>query len=255
MKIVIDFTKSAQDNANDYFSKSKKLKHKSEGAAAMVVELKKQLENIESKPLQSKKLKRMEKREWYERFNWFFTSDGLLVIGGRSAVQNDEINSKYFEDTDLFFHADIFGASVMILKNGVSSSKETREEVAQFAGSFSSAWENLQSSVDVYSLTREQVTKSRNSGSLSTGSFLLKGEREWYKGVPLKLCAFVENEKIRITPELTCQKLGVKHYVSIMVGKSKKSDASKFISNKLGYENIDYIMQHLPSGTFSVKEV
>jgi hypothetical protein len=40
-----------------------------------------------------------------------------------------------------------------------------------------------------------------------------------------------------------------------MVGKSKKSDASKFISNKLGYENIDYIMQHLPSGTFSVKEV
>lgn len=255
MEIEIEFTKSAQKNAEEYFERSKKAKRKAEGAEKAVKELQETLDKLENEPVAKKEVRKIEKKEWYEKFNWFFTSEGHLVVGGRSADQNDELNSKHFDNKDLFFHADIFGASAVIMKNGTESSRETREEVAQFAASFSSAWENTQSSVDVYSLKREQVTKSKNEGALGKGSFLLKGEREWYRNVPLELCAFL-NEKIgktEICPSVTCKKLGIKHYVVLSIGRVKKSDAAKLIAKRLNYENIDYIMQHIPSGPFSLK--
>lgn len=255
MELEIDFTKSAQKNAEEYFERSKRAKRKAEGAEKAVRELEETLKRLESEVVKKKEVRAVEKKEWYEKFNWFFASDGSLAIGGRSADQNDELYSKYFEDNDLFFHSDVFGASAVILKNGMSCGREAREEVAQFAASFSSAWEMAHSTVDVYSLRKEQVTKSRNEGAIGKGSFLLKGEREWYRNVPLELAAFVNEKmaKVEIAPFATCRKLGIKKYVLLSVGKTKKSDAAKYISRELGYANIDYIMQHIPTGPFALK--
>lgn len=258
MEIDIYFNKSAQENAEDFFDKSKKLKKKAEGAEKAITELEASLGNLEKETTIRKKSRIAEKREWYEKFNWFYASDKSLVIGGRSADQNEEIYSKYFEENDLFFHSDIFGASVVILKNGISSPAETKEEAAQFAASFSSAWENGQTTVNVYSLKKGQVTKSRNEGALGKGSFLLKGEREWYKNVALGVGAFIEARegcptgKLEVAPEATCRKIGMANTVYLGTGISKKSDVAKAISKKLGYDNIDYIMQHIPSGPFKV---
>lgn len=256
MKIEIDFTKSAQDNADYYFKLSKKLKKKAEGAAIAIKDLDAKKSSIEAKPKPVKQIKKIEERKWYEKFNWFMTSNNMLAIGGRSAAQNELVNSKYFESNDLFFHADIFGASVVILKEGINSSRETREEVAQFAACFSKAWESNMSSANVYSLKREQVSKSKEKGSLGTGSFLLEGEREWFKGMGLELCAFKETEdgKPAIVPISTCIALGVKKYILLKPGNMKKSDAAKTLTRKLNYQDIDYIMQHLPAGSFSLKE-
>ena len=41
MEIEIDFTKNAQQNANDYYNKAKKLESKKEGAKAAVEDLEK----------------------------------------------------------------------------------------------------------------------------------------------------------------------------------------------------------------------
>ena len=184
------------------------------------------------------------------------TSSNMLAIGGRSALQNELVNSKYFENTDLFFHADIFGASVVVLKGGIDAPRNIKEEVAQFAGCFSKAWENSMSSVNVYSVKREQVTKSKEKGSLGTGSFLIEGEREWFKGVGLELCAYkeIEGQKPTIVPTSTCMAIGVKKFILLKPGNVKKSDAAKMLSRKLNFNDIDYIMQHLPAGSFSIKE-
>ena len=261
MEIEIDFTKNAQQNAQDYFSRSKKAKHKAEGAEKSISELKEALNSISAAPKKGRVLRYSEK-EWYEKFNWFFTSNSLLAIGGRSAQQNEIINSKYFLEGDLFFHADVFGASVTILKGGVGAPREVKEEVAQFAACYSRAWEEG-SSANVYSLKRDQVSKSKEKGSLGTGSFLLSGEREWYKNVPLELAAFTEKnkekvhdatlEKAMIAPLSSCKALGISNYIRISPGNTKKSDAAKLIAKRLGYEDIDYIMQHLPAGSFSIK--
>ncbi len=260
MDIAIDFTISAQENAQSYFERSKKAKAKSEGARRSIVDLKAKLSKAESQKQQQKSIKVVEKREWFEKFNWFFASDGRLAVGGRSAEQNEELNSRHFDDKDLFFHADIFGASVVILKDGVGSGEQCRNEAAQFAASFSKAWESLQTTVDVYSLRKEQVTKSRNTGSLGTGSFLLKGERQWYKSVPLELCAFIEElgqegkkrRVVSVAPESACRHRGIKDGVIISLGKTKKSDAAKLIAKRLLYEDVDYIMQHIPAGPFRI---
>ncbi len=259
MEIEIDFTKNAQQNANDYYNKAKKLESKKEGAKAAVEDLEKRLEEENRKMDEAEKaasapIKKGERR-WYEKFHWFYTSSGKLAVGGRDAQQNELVNSKYFEDNDLFFHADIFGASVTILKGGRDSDEEERKEVAQFAGCYSSAWKNMQKSVDVYALTREHVGKSTDKGSLGTGSFLLSGEREWFRNVELSLVMFV-SEGLNVVPGSAFEKIkaqkGITLFATVEQGNKQKSDAAKEIAKRLGYQDIDYIMQQMPAGTFTI---
>jgi predicted ribosome quality control (RQC) complex YloA/Tae2 family protein len=256
MDVRIDFTLSAQQNADSYYKHSKKLAAKKEGAEKAIQELTKKLveERGRSAEEEKRRLVVTRQKEWYEKFHWFFTSDSLLAIGGRDAHQNELLNAKYFEDNDLFFHADIFGASAVILKGGVHASPNAKEEAAQFAACFSSAWERMLSSVDVYALKKEQVTKSTNKGSLGTGSFLLKGEREWFRGAKLQLVAFVKDGRVCIYPKNSFDRIGFKGaYIEVKQGNLKKSDAAKKISSFLGYESIDDIMRSLPAGTFSLE--
>ena len=258
MKISLDFTKSAQKNAEDYYNLAKKSERKAAGAAASMKRMEKELTDQPNRAHRERHTQKRKDTEWYEEYNWFFTPKGELAIGGRSAKQNEAINSKYFEEKDLFFHADIFGASVVVLKGGASSSKESKELAAQFAACFSSGWAEGIFSLNVYALGRSQVSKSKQKGSLGTGSFLLEGEREWYKNVPLSLCAYISKDKkgedrFTIAPQkiLAYGSAPVTHVI-IAPGATKKSDAAKTISKKLGFTDIDYIMQHLPAGGFSV---
>ncbi len=262
MEFNIDFTKTAQENANHYFESAKRARKKAEGAETAIKDLESRLgKELESRAPE-KELRKLVKKEWYEKFNWFITSNNMLVIGGRSAQQNEEINSKYFTEKDLFFHADIFGASLVLLKDGIDASPNILDEAAQFAASFSRAWEGGSSSVDVYSLKRGQVSKSKEKGSLGTGSFLLTGERMWHRHMPLELAAFVREEKteeksvsISITPLSTCKALGIKKYLLLKPGRIKKSDAAKEIAKAFKYDDLDHIMQHLPPGSFSIKKI
>ncbi len=262
MKIKIDFTKSAQENGNEYYARSKKLLLKRAGAEKAVKELQqklaKELESVQAAQTKERKVVINYKKEWYEKFHWFMTSNGMLVIGGRDAKQNEVLNSKYFEDNDLFFHADIFGAPVTILKDGASASAEIKEEVAQFAACYSSTWERMLKSVDVYAMRREQVSKSTAKGSLGTGSFLLKGEREWFRDVPVSLViAMEEGSRPKAMPMLSLQRMAEAarartKYAIVTQGPVKKSDAAKQVARRLDFNDIDFIMQLLPAGTFKI---
>ncbi|MGC8629256.1 MAG: NFACT RNA binding domain-containing protein [Candidatus Micrarchaeia archaeon] len=278
----IDFTKTAQENAEEYFRKAKELEKKAAGAGKAIKDLENKKEEIASSAKKERRLKQIREREWYEKYNWFFSSSGMLAIGGRSAQQNDEINAKYFEANDLFFHANIFGASAVVLKNGTNADDNTKQEAAQFAACYSKAWENGLSTIDVFAARRDQVSKSSQKGYVSPGSFLISGEREWFKNVKLELYACIGSPNIKIN------KAGIKDNavlnlvpanlivdtsglmiipasayehgyatskaVRLRPGVMKKSDAAKEIAKRLGFEDIDYIMQHLPSGGFYIEQ-
>ena len=259
MEVKIDFTTSAQQNADGHYKNSKKLALKKEGAEQTVKELEKRL----SESLKAQQDDELEEKhavtvrtekQWYEKFHWFFTSDGKLAIGGRDAQQNDAINAKHFEDNDIFFHANIFGASVVVLKEGAAAGNEIREEVAQFAACYSSAWDEGLHVVDVYAMRRDQVSKSTGKGSLGTGSFLLSGEREWYRNTQLSLIMFVKDDVLNVAPAITFAKAEkVYKYVTLTQGNKKKSDAAKIISKLLEYYDLDEIIRQLPAGNFSIK--
>ena len=254
MRVRIDFTRSAQQNADQFYKASKKLAAKREGAERTIKELEKKLADAERKQ-QKNELKEKQKfikkteKQWYEKFHWFFTSGGMLAVGGRDAQQNDMVNSKYFSDSDLFFHAEIFGASAVVLKEGASAGKEAREEAAQFAACYSSAWEEGLRTVDVYAMRRDQISKLTGKA----GSFLLSGEREWYRNTQLSLVMFVKDGRLNAVPAVAFGRMdsNQKHVV-VNQGNRKKSDAAKRISELLDYNDLDEIIRQLPSGSFSV---
>lgn len=95
MRIILELTKSIYENAAIYFEKAKKTEKKIEGAEKALAENLKKLEGLEAKREKtalekSEEVKfRGRKHEWYEKFRWFISSEGFLVIGGRDAVSNE----------------------------------------------------------------------------------------------------------------------------------------------------------------------
>ncbi|MFB6137328.1 MAG: ribosome rescue protein RqcH [Halobacteriaceae archaeon] len=132
--------------------------------------------------------------QWYERFRWFRTSEGYLVIGGRDADQNEEIVEKYADRYDRFFHAQAHGGPATVLKTSDPSepSKDIDvpaadlEQAAQFAVTYSAVWKQGKYSGDVYMVSPEQVSKTPESGEfLSKGGFAVRGDRTYFEDTPV----------------------------------------------------------------------
>jgi len=119
MEIELDLDKSLEENAAAYFEKAKGARKKVEGLkrAINIVKQKQLQKQAEQLKKQNQKLlapngnlSSAQKRKWFEAFRWFFTSDNLLVVGGKDAHSNEEIVKKRMKKNDAYFHAEVFGA-------------------------------------------------------------------------------------------------------------------------------------------------
>lgn len=190
-ELEIDFKISATDNMNKFFSEYKEISKKINGlinaineTERKINELKKGLEEI-NKLIIVKEMK----KEWYERFRWTFSSQGFLIIGGKDAKQNEILVKKYMDEKDVFVHSDVPGGSVVIIKsNGLEVPEETKREAVSFAVIYSKAWKAGLSAADGYWVMANQVSKKPPSGEfLKKGSFMIYGERNYIRNVPLIL--------------------------------------------------------------------
>ncbi|OPY35378.1 MAG: hypothetical protein A4E35_02441 [Methanoregula sp. PtaU1.Bin051] len=183
-RVMILVNEGVEQNAGRYYEEIKKFKRKKEGALAAM-----------AKTVVRKKPARREitalKKQWYHRFRWFVTSDGVVVLGGRDASQNEELVKKYMAGGDTFVHADVHGASVVLVKGKT----EKMDEVARFAASYSGAWKSGHFSADVYSARPDQVSKTAEHGEfVAKGSFIVRGERTYYWNVPLSVAIGLQLE-------------------------------------------------------------
>ena len=91
---------------------------------------------------QVKNIQQMRKRFWFEKFNWFITTENYLILSGRDAQQNDILIKRYMKKGDIYVHADVHGASSCIIKNpsGKSIPKATLIETGIMTVCRSSAW-------------------------------------------------------------------------------------------------------------------
>lgn len=205
-RVLLVVGESVEANAGRYHEEIKKYKKKIAGASAAMERA------VERKPKKTAALPQMKKR-WFHRFRWCMTSDGVLVVGGRDASQNEELVKKYMEGGDLFVHADVHGASVVIVKGATAH----MEEVAQFAASYSGAWRSGHFSADVYSVTPAQVSKTPESGEyVSRGSFIIRGDRHYYRDVPLGVAIGLQKEPE--TGVIGGPPAAVRSHASILVG-------------------------------------
>ncbi|SDR16114.1 ribosome rescue protein RqcH [Natronobacterium texcoconense] len=145
-----------------------------------------------------------ENEPWYDRFRWFHTSDGYLVIGGRNADQNEELVKKYLEPGDKVLHTQAHGGPVTVLKatdpseassHDIELPDSSIEEAAQFAVSYSSVWKDGRYAGDVYAVDSDQVTKTPESGEyLEKGGFAIRGDRTYYDDTAVGVAVGIQCE-------------------------------------------------------------
>jgi len=257
MEIEIDLNKTIEENATSYFEKSKLARKKINGLKKAITITQK---IAEKKIVVTKK--EIKKQKWFEQYRWFFTSDGLLVIGGKNASQNEEIVKKRMDKRDVYFHAEVYGAPHCVIK--LSDSKltsvpeQSMNEAAQFAVTFSKASETGQSSADAYSVKPDQVSKRAPSGtSLGAGAFMIYGERNWFWTTPLS-CAigYLSNEKILMSGPLSAVKRKCIHVFELKMGTVEKNKTAKILQEKYKEKGLEFsneeILSLLPNGKFEV---
>jgi len=258
MKVLIQYDKSLQENAAKFYEKAKKSKKKLTGLEKAILDMEKRIERTKEKKEQvkvEKELKKKRVKKWFENFHWFYSSDKFLILSGRDAKSNEVIVKKHMDPTDVYFHAEIFGAPHTIIKtNKKEVPKETMVEAAQFAGIFSRSWKHKIATIDVYSVKPEQVSKKAPTGeSIGSGAFMIYGKRNWFRKIPLEFAVGVDKSGKFISGPKTAIKAHSKTVLEIEQGDEKTGSAAKKIKKILEEKSsqkldLDEIISMLPAG-------
>lgn len=249
MKISLDIRKSIEENAASYFEKAKKDKKKLEGAKRIVDEYKKKLSVLEEEKPEKRAVTSMPaKREWFEKFRWFMSSDGFLVIGGRDATTNEIVIKKYTDKDDLVFHTDMAGSPFVVVKKEGKPGyipEVTIKEAATFTAVFSRGWKMGMPALNVFSARPEQVTKTAKAGEfLAKGAFYIQGSVTNYSP-EMNYAVGMHEGKIMGGP-LSAVKRHCKEYAEVVQGDDKLSDVAKQIKKLIG-GGLDDLIRVLPA--------
>ncbi|MCF3653910.1 MAG: NFACT family protein [Aigarchaeota archaeon] len=171
--------------------------------------------------------------KWYERYRWFITSEGFLAVAGKDASSNIALLKKHLEPDDLVFHAEVRGAAAVILKNGRSSSEQSRIEAAQFAAVYSRAWKEGLRTMTVYYVEPDQISFEPPSGHyLPRGGFIIKGERHYIQ-TRLELAIGITEDLELVYGPPTAVAERAKSYVKLEPGSKHADELADMILKKL----------------------
>lgn len=279
MKIILKLNKSVQENAAIYFEKAKKAKKKLDGAVEAIERSRKKLEKEQAK-YQKESEKQEQKAEkaamkrtkkyWFEKFRWFVSSEGFLVIGGRDATTNEIVIKKNTIEGDIVFHTDMSGSPFVVVKSSISMKEVGKEEKATKKPTeitldeganatviFSKAWKLGMSASEVFYVNPDQVSKSANAGEyLQKGSFMIRGKTNYLDAGIMEVAVGVlhtdEGDVVISGPESAIS-MQTKDYIVLQQGKDKVSDIAKLVRKQFGGE-LDEIIRMLPAGAFRVKK-
>lgn len=190
-KHEIDCSITVYANGNRYFQNKKKINLKyqktvNEGNKAVEKLKKKQKKNEVYVPT----FKYIEKKFWFQKYNWYIIDSKYLILCGKTAIQNEELVKKYLNQNDIYLHGDFFGSPSVIVKN-LDNDGEIPLNVLLRAGDFlvcmSPNWKvnRAENSYYVYS---DQVSKTAPSGEyISKGSFMIRGKKNYLPESRLEL--------------------------------------------------------------------
>jgi len=273
------------DNANEYYERSKRAKQKSASTIVALEDSKRKLAKIERdlteaehirslKPaemLEAMAKRKIETKDWYEKFRYFTTSDGFLVVAGKDVVTNEILIKKYTQQEDVVFHAEITGSPFVVIKaEGRQITDQALKEAGEYAAAFCRAWRENVGSADVYWVKVDQLSKSGPSGeSVPHGAFFVIGKRNWMRNTPLRVAIGVETSEnpCFIGGAIDAVRAKSKTYTVIVPGDYQGKDLLKMIlktlmlklskedKEKLGKTSIEQIREFIPytKGTINQK--
>lgn len=201
INIWIDFTLTAYNNASNYFQVKKELQTKKTKTLANQNKAMKSIEQKFNKNL-NKKLKtetqplitKLKEPFFFQKFNWFITTDGYLAI----LLNDDLIYWKYAEKNDFYLNSNAMIATknsqVLIknLRNEDTLSERAIVEISQFSLAGSDAWNKKISSASCYYCKVENISKFPNNdfeknGVLDNTKFYIKDEDKLINLAPVQL--------------------------------------------------------------------
>ncbi|SFR58597.1 ribosome rescue protein RqcH [Halogeometricum limi] len=264
VEVVVDT--GVEKNADRLYKEAKRVEEKKKGALAAIEDTREQLADVKARReeweagdeeemddeddepeevdwLSRSSIPLRTEEYWYERFRWFHTSDGYLVIGGRNADQNEEIVKKYLNKHDLFFHTQAHGGPVTVVKaTGPSEPSKpvefpdaTKEEAAQFAVSYSSIWKEGRFADEAYMVSADQVSKTPESGEyLEKGAFAVRGDRTYFRDVEARVSVGIqcdgETRVLGGPPSAIEDRVAAS--VRLQPGRYAQNDAAKMVYRK-----------------------
>jgi predicted ribosome quality control (RQC) complex YloA/Tae2 family protein len=263
-EVDLDFRKSVTENATNAYDDSKKLRNKLVGAQESIEKTKDMIESVEKEDVKEgigKEKSAEAKTFWFERFRWFISSDGNIIVAGKDAKNNEQVVKKYLKEGDRYAHADIHGAPSCVIKNKDMDGKDTPiseitlNEACQFAAGYSKAWKQF-AEAQAYWVLPEQVSRTPQSGEfLPKGAFVIRGKRNYYK-CKLELAVgqiMIEDTKKIMGGPVDAVKKRSDKYVVIVPGDMKRNVLAHKLS-KVFDMPADQIEKVLPPGDVTVIE-
>lgn len=193
----------------------------------------------------------MNELENYQKYKWFYTSSGKLVVGGKSAVQNDELLNivKTLKKEYIVMHTSTPGSPFSIIFSPINKvSKKDMEECAIFTACFSQCWKNMSRKPSIDIFKSSQLYKSKD---MKTGTWGVVGDVE-QKIVHMSLSLTRQESVLRAVPESA-----IKNKKDIIVrfrpGKISKEEMVAKLATELGeHFSQSELLSALPSGGFSI---
>lgn len=272
----LSLRKTLYENAAEFYNRGKHNKQKSTGVQTALQDTKTKLAEIQTQLAKAEILKsaapaealeeleqrRVETKEWFEKFRNFISSEGFLVVAGKDTVSNEVLIKKHTQPYDIVFHAEITGSPFVVVKTeGREPQEPTLKQASEYAASFSRAWRETIGAADIYWVKPEQLTKSGPSGeSIPHGAFFVNGKRNWMRGTPLKTAVGIklDGEAEFIGGPVEAVKAQTKTYVTLAPGDNEGKDFLKTIlrsltlklpkeqREKLGKASIESIREFIP---------
>jgi hypothetical protein len=188
--------------------------------------------------------------EKYKKYRWFFTSAGKLVIGGKSAEQNDELllGIKNFEEELIVMHTAEPGSPFSVIMSEIKKiSKKDLEECAIFTGCFSRVWRSGKKNAEIHIFKKSQIYKDKK---MKTGTWGVLGEVE-KKKVELKLTLIRQEGVLRAVPETAAKKKEI--LAKLAPGKIEKTNLADMLKKEKKISlNEEELASATPSGGFKL---
>ena len=196
LEINIDLSLTAYANARRYYADrrvalSKEEKTHQSSKKALLSTQQKVEKDLKKNLNQEKSLmKPMRKTYWFEKFLWFISSEGYLVLGGHDAQQNEMLFKRHFRKGDCYIHAELNGAATVIVKNTHADAPvppSTLSQAGTLSVATSQAWES-KTVISAWWVHYDQVSKTAPTGEyLTTGSFMIRGKKNFLPPAKLEL--------------------------------------------------------------------
>ena len=186
----------------------------------------------------------------YKKYRWFETKSGKIVVGGKSAAQNDELLKllKSKQKELIVMHTSTPGSPFSIILSDINKvTKSDLEESAIFTGCFSRAWRERKSSAEIHIFKLSQLSKS---SSMKLGTWGIEGKPEKSQ-VKLELALIVQKSTLRAVPEKTAEKKNI--LFKVRPGKIDKTNMLPKLALELNDKfSQEEILSSLPSGGVSI---